>query len=399
MDTAKKKRRPLPVFLAGLVAAALVLCAGCKEEKAFQAPPAPTVIVQTPEVRDITRWAEYTGNTQAYEYVEIRARVEGFLEEMYFTPSTRVQEGDPLFLIEPEPYEAKLDQAKATLATNRANLNLAETTLMRKENALKDQAISEMEVLEARADRDKAAVSIMSGQAGVREARISLGYTKITSPIEGKVSRNLVDVGNLVGSTEKTLLTTVVDDDPIYVYFSISEKDLLLFMKMNKENKDKPSEEEPNLIQMGLAHDDGYPHSGKIDYIDNQVDPGTGTITIRGRFENPEGEILAGLFARVRIPVDTVKGALLVPEAALGSDQRGRYLLVVNAAGEVEYRSVTLGPLEGDMRTVLTGIEAKDRVIVKGIQRVRPGLKATAQTEEEAEKAKKAQQQASTPKK
>lgn len=403
MDALKKKRR-LPVLIfAVLAATALLFSSGCRKEESFQAPPAPTVVVSTPTVKTVTLWAEYTGNTQAYAYVEIRARVQGFLQKMYFTPSTRVKKGDPLFLIEPEPYEAQLDQARATLATNRANLNLAKTTLMRKENALKDQAISEMEVLEAQADRDKAAVSIMSGEAGVREAKINLGYTKISSPIEGKVSRNLVDVGNLVGSGGNTLLTTVVDDDPIYVYFSISEKDLLRFMRMNKARAGQEPDEEENLVQMGMAIDGGYPYSGKIDYVDNQVDAGTGTITVRGRFENPDGEIIPGLFARVRIPVETLKDALLVPEAALGSDQQGRYLLVVNAAGEVEHRTVTLGPLEGDMRAILKGIKADDRVIVKGIQRVRPGVKANAMTAEEAEAAKKAreaqQKQAATTKK
>ncbi len=310
-------------------------------------------------------------------------------DKMEFVPSTRVEKGALLFRIEPAPYEAKLQEAQATLASDKADLSLARATLKRKENAYKAHAVSEVDVLEARANKDKAMAAIKSGQAEVNQARINLGYTSVTTPISGRVSRNLVDVGNLVGQGEATILTTVVNDDPIYVYFSVSENDLLRFRKESREKEKQNPGQRENIIEMGLGDETGYPNAGVVDYVDNQVDPGTGTITVRGKFDNPDGIIVAGLFARVRFPVDIIEKGLLVPEAALGSDQKGRYLLVVNGSGEVEYRSVELGPLEKDLRTITKGITATDRVIVQGLQRVRPGVKANARTAKEQEAAKK----------
>lgn len=379
----------LAAMLGGFLLFSLSACSGSKERK----PPAPpAVTVSKPSSKNVTVWAEFTGNTQAFESVEIRARVEGFLDSIDFKPSSRVKKGELLFVIEPKSYQAQLDQALADLAIKKAELQLADATLIRKENAFKDRAVSEVEVIQARAEKTKAEASIKAAEAAVETARINLSYTSIHSPIPGMVSRNLVDVGNLVGRGEATLLTTVVNDDPMYAYFNLSESDLLEFMSRKQEHLDDgQTRQERNRIFLGLANEEGYPHQGIIDYIDNKVDPQTGTIQARGRFPNANGALAAGLFVRVRIPIGQLKNALMVPEAALGADQAGRYLLVVNPENTVEYRKVKLGPLEGEDRAILEGIKAEDRVIIKGLQLVRAGMKVTPMTPEEEKAQAKAQ--------
>lgn len=365
---------------------------GCSSDQSYQAPPPPAVTVSKPASKDVNIWAEFTGNTQAFESVDIRARVEGFLDSVNFQPSTRVKKGELLFIIEPKPYQAQVDQALADLAIAKAELQLADATLIRKENAYKDRAVSEVEVIQARAEKTKAEASIKAAEAAVESARINLSYTSIHSPIPGMVSRNLVDVGNLVGRSEATLLTSVVNDDPIYCYFNVSESDLLEFMsRKNARLDDAQTKKERNQVFLGLANEEGYPHEGVLDYVDNKVDPQTGTIQARGRFPNPKGRLAAGLFARVRISIGRIKNATLVPELALGADQGGRYLLVVNAQNQVEYRRVKLGPLEGTQRVILEGVKAGERVIIKGLQRVRAGMTVTPMTPEEEEAQAKAQ--------
>ena len=390
------------ICLAAMLCAVLLAALpGCGEKKKEAPPPTP-VTVGKPSTKAVTVWAEFTGNTQASESVDIRARVEGFLDSVNFAPSSRVKKGELLFVIEQKPYQAQLDQALADLATQKAQLQLADATLIRKENAFKDRAVSEVDVIQARAEKAKAEAGIKAAEAAVETARINLSYTSIHSPIKGMVSRNLVDVGNLVGRSEATLLTSVVNDDPMYCYFNVSESALLEFLERKHGHRDDgQTKEERNRIFLGLANEKGYPHQGAIDYVDNKVDPQTGTIQVRGRFPNPNGELVAGLFARLRLPIGQMKNALLVPESALGADQGGRYLYVVNDKNQVEYRKLKLGPLEGEERVLKEGIKAGDRVIIKGLQWVRPGMTVTPMTPEEekaqaqaqAEQAKKAKAQ------
>ncbi len=372
-------KRRLPAALAALMLAAAVLAVfGCEgKEKGFVAPPPPKVTVQKPVQREITIYKNYTGVTKAHEAVDIRARVEGFLKSIDFTPSTLVKKGQLLFTIDPKPFQAKLDQALADLATNKAELQQAQATLIRKERAYKDRAVSEVEVIQARAEAAKAEAGIQSAKAEVETARINLSYTEIHSPIEGIISRNQVDVGNLVGSGQSTLLTSVVDVTPIYAYFHIPETDYINYKEMEKQGKAPKPFEDMNSVYLGVGTGSDYPHKGKLDFFDPRVDPDTGTIEVRGVFDNPNLELLPGMFARVRVPVGKVKDALLVPDSALGADQRGRFVLVVNDKNEVEYRLVEPGPLEGDMRAIMKGLKAGERVIVKGVQRVRAGSKAT----------------------
>jgi RND family efflux transporter MFP subunit len=336
------------------------------------APPPPPVTVARPLQQAVTVYNEFTGTTEAIESVDIRARVEGFLDSIHFQPAAEVVQGELLFVIEQEPYQAALDRAKATLQSRIADHRLAKATARRKEEALKARAISKLEVLQAQAEVLTAQAAIAEAQADVRNAEIEFSYTEIRAPISGRIGRNLVDVGNLVGAGEQTLLTTIVNYQPMYAYFNVNERDLLRY----GENRRKEGDSWVPVFEMGLANEKGYPHEGRLDYIDNRVDETTGTITVRGEFPNQSGRMVPGLFARIRIPEPEQRDALLVPENALGRDQRGTYVLVANSENVVEYRLLQVGPqVDGGLRIVADGLRPEDWVIVNGIQRARPGAK------------------------
>ncbi|KIX15254.1 efflux RND transporter periplasmic adaptor subunit [Dethiosulfatarculus sandiegensis] len=372
-----------------------LLLVGCKgQENKYQAPPPPTVTVSEPAQRTVKVWAEYTGNTVALESVDIRARVEGYLEKIAFEPSAKVSRGQLLFKIDPKPFQAKVNQAKADLATAKAELSLAEATLTRKARAFKAKAVSEVEVIQAKAEKAKAEASIQAAEAAVEAAQIDLGYTSINSPIDGRISRSLVDVGNLVGAGETTKLSNIVKIDPIYAYFNVSEQDILYYQRMARENKNRQqTAEERGTIFLATAESDEFSYRGSIDYIDNQVDAATGTIQVRAVFPNSEGRLVPGYFVRLRLAIETRGNAVLVPDVALGTDQRGKYLYVVDDKNQVEYRSVEVGALEPDgLRLIDKGLKPKEKVVVNGLLRVRPGIKVNPQTE--AQEKKKSQAKA-----
>ncbi|MGE4542727.1 MAG: efflux RND transporter periplasmic adaptor subunit [Pedobacter sp.] len=365
----------------GLLLAALLLTSGCRDRNQYVAPPPPAVTVALPQLQDFTHFAQYSGLTEAVASVEIRARVEGYLQSIHFTDSALVKKGDLLFVIDPKPYQARLDEAEATLAMRQAEVRLTESTLKRKESAFEEQAVSEVDVIEARAQRDQAVAAVAAAQAAIETARLELSYTRIHAPLSGRIGRRLVDVGNLVGAEEKTLLATIVSTDPMYVYFNVNERDLLDFQSHNSKQQTPTSGNGRTPIYLGLSNETGYPHPGKIDYVDNRVDADTGTIQVRGVFDNADGSLLPGLFARVQAPIRKVKQALMVPEEALGLDLQGHYLLCVDDKDEVVYHAVTLGPKVEGRRVVETGLEANDRVIIKGLQKARPGIVVQAVTE------------------
>ncbi|GAU08745.1 efflux RND transporter periplasmic adaptor subunit [Desulfoplanes formicivorans] len=359
-------------FAVALLGIALFLAAGCKKKENTYVPPPPaSVTVSKPLVQTVTNYAEFTGTTEAQQSVEIRPRVEGYLEKILFTPSSYVNKGDLLFVIDPRPYEAKLREAQAELMVRKAELDLAKATLIRKENAYKDRAVSEVDVIEARAKKEQAQAQVESAKASVETARLNLNYTHIKAPISGRIDRSLVDKGNLVGAGTPTLLATIVDDDPMYAYFTVSERDLLYYQEHCKTETFSLNTEQKAFL--GLANQPDYPTQGHIDYIDNRLQSTSGTMQVRAVFDNANHWLLPGLFARIRVPLGQVEGALLIPDLALGVDQQGEYVLVVDKDNKVEYRSVTTGTLVHGMRVITKGIGPDDRVIVKGVQKARPG--------------------------
>jgi RND family efflux transporter MFP subunit len=364
-----------------LVAAAMSACGGGQGE----APPPPQVTVTTPERRDVQTYAEFTGNTRAIEYAEIRARVPGTLERMLFTPATFVNESDVLFIIEPEPYRAAYDEAQAALAATASELARAESDLERIKQAIQTNAVSQQDLDRAQATRDQAEAAKMGAQARLDDATINLGYTRVRTPVAGQVSRNFVDLGNLVGSGQATLLTTVTRIDPIFVYFDVPEQLVLNFTAARRDT----TLTEEDLSQVGrvfvaTATDTDYPHEGEIDFIDNTVNPATGTIELRAVVENSESILFPGLFVRVRLLGRIRPDAILVHERAIGTDLGGKYVLLVGEDNVVDQRYVVLGPIQDDGTVVIeSGLDGNENYIVNGMLRARPGFPVTPQTEAE----------------
>ncbi len=362
---------------AGLLAlvGAVASLAGCGEQTEAAVPPPPMVVVATPVVKDMTSYYRYTGNMAAVEQVEVRARVAGELLSQHFTPSTDVQAGDLLFVIEPAPYEAAVAAAEAEVDRAKAALDLAEVEKQRIDDAFAKDAATEQERLTFAAQVKQRQAELQAAEAQLREANIQLGYTQVKSPIAGRVNRQLVDPGNLVGQGEPTLLTTVVKMDPIHAYFDVSERIVLEYLARGKHGG-VGSDAEPPPLEIARANDmDGtYPFTGIVDYVDNVVDNETATIRVRGVFDNPEMLLFPGLFIRVRAPYETTEDATLVQESALGTDLSGDFVLVVGADNTVERRGVTLGDSDEHGLIVVTdGLDPGERYIVEGIQKARPG--------------------------
>ncbi len=364
----------MSVIVAFATCVAAALLSGCRPESEHAAPPPPMVTVSRPVQQTVTDYAEFTGTTEAVESVEIRARVEGFLEAVHFQAGAIVEQGDLLFTIDPQPLRAVLDRTEAQLEHRQAELRLSEHDYHRIKGIYESQAASEFEWVKAQSDFESAQAAVREAQAAVDEAALNLGYTQIHAPISGQISRTLVDPGNLVGAGEYTLLTTIVSTDPVYAYFNASERDLLEYLETHPEKRRQTDMQEPEPLYLGLANEQGYAHEGRIDWGDNRVDPDTGTIQIRGVFPNPDDMLLPGLFVRLRAPIDTRENALLTPNRALGADQGGRYLLIVNAENVVEKRYVQIGALVDVMRVIEQGLAADDSVIVRGVQRAREGM-------------------------
>jgi RND family efflux transporter MFP subunit len=359
-----------------LISFPLLVALGCGNPPV--APAGPSVTVEKPEQKPVTDYLEVTGSVASANEVEIRARIEGFLQSIHFEEGQIVEAGDLLYIIDPREYQAYLESAQAALETARAALALAETTLLRRERALETGAVSELEVLENRAQRDVRAAKLQSAEADVRRAELDLSYTRILAPVSGKVGVTLVDPGNLVGAGEQTLLTRLVQYDPIYAYFSISERAILKLMSTPGRGESDTS----RAVEVGRATDPEFPFAGTLDFVDQVVDPETGTFMIRGVFRNPEPvQLLPGLFVRGRIPLLERDGALFVSERALGSDQRGRYVMAVDENSIAQYRPVEIGALVDGMRVIEKGIGADDRIITNGVLYARPGEPVTLATD------------------
>jgi len=353
-----------------------ILYVGCGPQNTFVAPPPPEVTVQSPDQRTVTVFQGFPGQLEARESVEIRARVAGYLESIDFQDGQRVAAGDQLFVIEPEPYQAALESSLAKLAEAIAATNIASANFIRREKAWKTKAISESDYLTAEADLQAAVASVMDAQASLRQTRLNLSYTTNTAPISGRISRRLVDAGNLVGGSSETLLTTVTSEDPIYAYFNVSERVLLPYLedlpKGGRENL------RTNITEAFLELADGtrYSEAGKLDYSDPSVDPDTGTLRVRAIFPNPNRALVPGLYGKVLLP-DKRDQALLVPDLAIQRDLQGPYVLTVSKDNQVSAVYVTPGPRLEHERIIDAGLEGSEQVIVNGLQRARPGIEVT----------------------
>lgn len=354
------------------------------------APPPPEVTVARPTRQPVTNYLEFNGNTQAVETVELRARVEGFLERINFEDGSIVRKGQLLFQIDPKPFDAAVRQAEAQVAEQRARLDRATIEYARFDRLAKQKAAAETDVLQWRVERDSAQAALAGAEAKLDQAKLDLGYTRVTAPFDGRIGRRLVDVGNLVGSGESTHLATLVRLNPIYAYFNLNELDLLKLGEPAGNAKRAGGSEASGLIggskgatvilEMGLANQEGFPYRGKLDFSDLGVDPGSGTLLLRGAFPNDDLRILPGLFVRIRAPIGEDANAILVPERAIGTDQRGKYVYTVNADDKVKQVPVQLGALVDGKRVVVEGLNGDERIVVGGLQRVRDGVPVQPQT-------------------
>jgi RND family efflux transporter MFP subunit len=349
---------------------------GCGEKNEYKAPPPPKVTVAHPLQKPVTDYLEFTGNAVAYNTVPLRARVEGYLEKVLFKDGAPVKKGQLLFLIQQEQYQAQLQKSQAQVLAEKAQLEHAQTEYVRYAKLVKEDAAAQTDVDRWHYERDSRRAAVMAAEANVALAKLNLSYTRITAPFDGRMGRHLKDPGALVGAGEKTLLAEINQINPIYVYFSINEQDLL------RVRGPKPPTAEEELkkrypVYIGLADETGYPHPGYLDFAAISLNPTTGSLQLRGILRNPEAVILPGLFARVRVPIAEEKGAILVPETAIGYDQLGAFVKVVNDKHVVERRQVKLGNQVDTDRVVLEGLQGNDWVVVEGLIRAMPGREVT----------------------
>jgi len=356
------------------------LLTACGERNTYVPPPPPKVTVSQPVRRGVTDYLEFTGNTQAINTVQLRARVEGYLEKVFFQDGDVVKKGQLLFLIQQNTYEAKLEQAKAEILANKARLEHAETEFARFTRLVKQKAAAQTDVDRWLYERDASRAAVLAAEAQRDLAQLNLSYTKVTAPFNGRIGRRLKDPGNLVGAGEKTLLAEINQIDPIYVYFNINEQDLLRVIG-EEENTDQEPHKAKHPVFFGLADEQGYPHKGTLDFAAISLSPTTGTLLLRGVFPNPDYKILPGLFARVRAPLADPRQSLLVPQVAIGYDQLGPYVMVVDDKNVVERRPVKLGAQEDDYQVVTDGLQGGEWVIVNGLLRAIPGKQVNPQKE------------------
>ena len=353
--------------------AVAALAAGCRAQPA-QGPVA-KVAVSPPLEREVVDWDEYTGRIAALQSVEIRARVAGYLQSIHFTDGQIVDEGALLFVIDPRPYRAALDGAQADLARRLSELQFARDEAKRAERLLARNAISQEEFESRTSTLHNSEAGVQAARSAVESARLNVEFTEIHSPLKGRISHHLVDVGNLVngGTTQSTVLTTVVSLDPIHVYFEADERAYLRYTDLAQQGSRPSSRDVPNPVLLQLADESGFPHRGHMDFVDNQLDPSTSTIQGRALFPNPGLKLLPGMFARVRLIGSGRYRALLLPDSAILTDQSERFVFVLSPQNVVERRAVQVGRLIEGFRVVDKGVTPEDHVIVSGIQGVRVG--------------------------
>lgn len=362
-------------------AVALTLLFGCAPTNEFKAPPPPGVTVQNPEQKTVTIYQTFPGRVVAHEEADIRARVKGFLKTIDFKDGQRVEAGDLLFTLEPEQYVATVKSAEAQLAQAHAALKLADATLKRNQDAFKSKAVSEVDVLTAEANSDSAQAQVMFAEAALQNAKLDLSYTKIYAPFAGRVARRSLSVGNLVGSGEATLLTTVVAEQPIDVFFNVDERALMPYRRRDIGTKDDGKMLPP--VKLELADGGEHSETGIVDYSDPEIDPDTGTLRVRAVYQNEGIYLLPGMYGKILLP-QVVENAILVPDFAVQQDMAGHFVLTVNADNVIESIYVSKGDLVGTQRIVTKDptrdreLTISDRIVVNGLQRARPGIVVTA---------------------
>ena len=362
--------------LAGLSLAALTV-GRAKQPPA--APPPPAVTVAEVPQSEITEWDEFTGRLQAVDQVEIRPRVSGYIKRVAFAEGTEVKKGDILFEIDPRPYQADLAGAEAELERARSAAALAASEMKRAGTLVDVNAISREEYDSRSSAEAQGGATVRAAEAAVETARLNLEWTRVRAPIAGRVSNALVTAGNLVqaGPSDATPLTTVVSLDPMYLYFDSDEQTYLRYADRARTSGGTNWRTARLPVYLGLANESGFPHEGRLDFVDNQVDPGTGTIRTRAVFSNRSRALTPGLFARVKLVGTQKTNALLVRDAAIGTDQDRRFVLVLGPGDTLAYRPVVPGRLEDGLRIVTSGLKPGERVVVNGLMRVRPGMKVT----------------------
>jgi len=369
------------------VAAALVciamLVAGCQpdaaqKDKGGGAPPTPTVSVADAIKREVAEWDEFTGRLEAVESVEVRPRVSGQIERVGFREGTEVKKGDLLFVIDQRPFRAEVDRAQAELARAQPQVELARQLLQRVERLVGEGGVSKQELDERASAVQQAEAAVRGTQAALDSARLNLEFTEVRAAIGGRIGRAEMKAGNLV-SANQTLLTTIVSLDPIYAWFEGDESVYLRYQDLSRSGERPSSRDVRNPVYLGLSNEEGHPHKGYVDFVDNRVDPRTGTIRARGVFPNRDRRFTPGLFARIKLVGSGTYRAVLINDRAVGTDQSQKFVFVLGADGKVQYRPVKLGPMIDGLRVVKEGLKGGETILVNNIQRVRPGMPVNPQ--------------------
>ncbi len=362
-----------------LLPLAFAVLAACARNEAAEAPPAPPAVQAAKVIaKPITEFDEFTGRFEAVERVEVRPRVSGYVTATRFEQGHEVKKGDILYLIDARPYQATLKQAQAELARARTQLKQAQSERDRADRLIEKRAISQEEYDERISGSEQAGASLAAAEAAVESAALDLSFTEVRAPISGLVGRAEITAGNLVAAGQ-TLLTTVVSIDPIYVSFDGDEQVYLKYVGMDLRGERKSSRTAQNPVWAGLADEQGHPHEGHMVFLDNALNPETGTIHARGLFKNTDRRFTPGMFARVKLVGSGEYDALLINDSAVGTDQSVKFVLKVGKDNKVEYTPVKLGPLVDGLRVVREGLTPNDVILVKGLQQVRPGMPVTPQ--------------------
>jgi RND family efflux transporter MFP subunit len=368
---------PLRRSVTAILVFCVLLLAGCGERDANAAPPAPVVTVAHPLQREVIEWDEYTGHLEAPESVDVVARVSGFVEETPFGEGAIVSKGDLLYVIDARPFQADLDSKLADVAKAESQRELAQVHLNRLDKVRNTKAISEDDYDTAKAELSQAASAVAAAKAAAEVSRLNLEWTRVVAPISGRISRKYVTKGNLIngGVGQATLLTTIQSLDPIYCYVDVDERSILRYQQLAREKKRVSARDAKIPTFLQLENETHFPHEGVVDFVDNKIDTGTGTLRARGVFANPDRSLTPGFFGRVRVPGSGRYQALLVPDSAVGTDQDLKFLLAVGGDSTVQLKPVKPGALFGKLRAIDEGISLNDRIIINGVQSARPGSK------------------------